>query len=100
LQAATPELVSCFLGQKNSQFFSKIIQGVPPKLSGSSATTTLQLEWISFLAFCFTYSFDLQQKKEKKVGKLMWTSVVLLVVGTPLDMYTAFELVVALWEYL
>jgi hypothetical protein len=26
--------------------------------------------------------------------------VVLLVVGTPLDMYTAFELVVALWEYL
>jgi hypothetical protein len=87
--------------RKIPNFSQKSFKGFHQKLSGSSATTTLQLEWISFLAFCFTYSFDLQQKKEKKVGKLMWTSVVVvLVVGTPLDMYTAFELVVALWEYM
>jgi hypothetical protein len=67
LQAATPELVSCWLGEKNWEFSSKIIQGVPPKLSGSSATTTLQ--WSGFPFWPFASLTLLTCSKKKKSGQ-------------------------------
>jgi hypothetical protein len=63
LQAATPELVSCLLADKKLGIFLKNHSRGSTKTVRIISYNNTSMEGISFLAFCFTYSFDLQQKK-------------------------------------
>jgi hypothetical protein len=55
--------------RKIGNFSKKIIKGVPPKLSGSSATTTLQWSGFPFWPFASLTLLTCSKEKSKKSGQ-------------------------------